>query len=232
MQWLYQAKKRYGLIILNYTVTSNHIHLLVQDGKDRDVIPQSIKLVAGRTAQEYNMRKNRKGAFWEDRYHATAVESKEHLLKCLIYIDLNMVRTGKVTHPSEWPSGGYNEIQQRRRKSVLIDYQKLAELSGFTSYDAFQKAHLEMVNSSLENGSRHRQPEWTKSIAVGSKNYIESIKTQLGLRAKGRKILKHNSVYQLREDRGLYNIKFDAKMDDIDIENTYIWGNNDTLTTS
>ena len=26
LYWLYQAKKRYGLTILNYMVTSNHIH--------------------------------------------------------------------------------------------------------------------------------------------------------------------------------------------------------------
>jgi putative transposase len=56
-------------------VTSNHIHLLVFDGGERDVIPKSIQLVAGRTGQEYNQRKNRNGAFWEDRYHATAVSS-------------------------------------------------------------------------------------------------------------------------------------------------------------
>ena len=88
-------------MILNYAVTSNHVHLLVLDEKGRDVIPQSIKLVAGRTGQEYNLRKNRKGAFWEDRYHATAVESEQHLLRCLVYIDLNMVRAGVVSHPSE-----------------------------------------------------------------------------------------------------------------------------------
>ena len=76
IQWLYKAKKRYGLVMLNYTVTSNYIHLLVLDQEGRDAIPQSIKLVAGRTVQEYNLRKSRKGAFWEDRYHATAVESK------------------------------------------------------------------------------------------------------------------------------------------------------------
>ena len=28
--WLFQAKKRYGVGVLNYTVTSNHIHLLVK----------------------------------------------------------------------------------------------------------------------------------------------------------------------------------------------------------
>jgi len=73
LQWLFEAKKRYGVRILNYMVTSNHIHLLVVDDSGRDVIPKSIKLVAARTGQEYNMRKNRRGAFWEDRYHATAV---------------------------------------------------------------------------------------------------------------------------------------------------------------
>ncbi len=91
LQWLFEAKRRYGLIILNYTVTSNHIHLLVLDEKGRDVIPDSIKLVAGRTGKEYNLRKKRKGNFWEDRYHVTAIENEQHLLKCLLYIDLNMV---------------------------------------------------------------------------------------------------------------------------------------------
>ena len=90
MAWLFEAKKRYGLSILNYMVTSNHIHLLVFDNVDRDTIPKSIQLIAGRTAQEYNQRKSRKGAFWEDRYHATAVEGDEHLIQCIfgmIYID-------------------------------------------------------------------------------------------------------------------------------------------------
>ena len=46
-------------MILNYAVTSNHIHLIVVGGEDRDVIPDSIKLIAGRTGQEFNQRKNR-----------------------------------------------------------------------------------------------------------------------------------------------------------------------------
>jgi len=29
--WLFEAKKRFGLSVLNYIVTSNHIHLLVKD---------------------------------------------------------------------------------------------------------------------------------------------------------------------------------------------------------
>ncbi|MBW1985461.1 MAG: transposase [Deltaproteobacteria bacterium] len=66
LHWLYEAKKRYGLVILHYVVTSNHIHLIAAGGKERDAIPDSITLIAGRIAQECNQRKNRNGAFWVD----------------------------------------------------------------------------------------------------------------------------------------------------------------------
>ncbi len=157
LQWLYQARKRYELTILNYTVTSNHIHMLVMDNNLRDVIPKSIQLVAGRSGQEYNQRKKRKGAYWEDRYHATAIETDQHFLRCLVYIDLNMVRVGAVRHPSEWPFGGYNEIQNPRKKCVLIAYQKLAELSGYESYDRFRDSHKELVDELLKDGIHSRQ---------------------------------------------------------------------------
>ena len=120
LHWLYEARKRYGLKILNYMVTSNHIHLLVAGDDERNVIPKSMQLIAGRTGQEHNQRKGRKGAFWEDRYHATAIEDGEHFFRCCAYIDLNMVRAGVVDHPSEWPYCGYNEIQKPRRKNILL----------------------------------------------------------------------------------------------------------------
>jgi REP-associated tyrosine transposase len=82
--------------MLNHMVTSNHIHLLVKD-TGPNVIVQSMQLIAGRSAQEYNQRKGRQGAFWEDRYHATAIEADEHLHRCVVYIELNMVRAGVVS---------------------------------------------------------------------------------------------------------------------------------------
>jgi putative transposase len=89
LEILLEATKRYGLVVLNYMVTSNHIHLLAYDGSGREAIPRSMQLVAGRSGQEYNDRKKRRGAFWQDRYHATAVEDGEHLLRCMVYLDLN-----------------------------------------------------------------------------------------------------------------------------------------------
>jgi len=101
VHWLYEARKRYDLSVLNYVVTANHIHLLVRDTGNQ-AIQKSMQLIAGRTGQEFNIRKERKGAYWEGRYHATAIDTESHLFRCLVYIDLNMVRAGVVEHPSHW----------------------------------------------------------------------------------------------------------------------------------
>ena len=226
LQWVFEAKKRYGLVILNYVVTSNHIHLLVVDDGDRETIPKSIQLIAGRTGQEYNKRKNRKGGYWEDRYHATAIETGEHLLRCLVYIDLNMVRAGVVNHPSEWSFGGYNEIQAPRRKCVLVAYERLRELAGFDSYDAFRVAHKEWVRGKLNNGNNIHQSRWTQSIAVGSERFVEETKKNLGILAKGRKVLERGRSFQLREPVVSYIAVFDTKNGDIAPKNGYFWQTN------
>ncbi len=223
LQWLFEAKKCYGLTVLNYSVTSNHVHLLVVGNGDRNIIPKSMKLVAGRTGQEYNQRKNRKGAFWEDRYHATAVEGGDHLFRCIVYIDLNMVRAGVVDHPSEWGFCGYNEIQAPKRENVLIDYEKLSALLGFEDYDLVKSYHKKWVDGYLENGNNIRDEKWTRSIAVGSKGFVERVKSLLGVLAKGRKSIEAGESYQLREPSIPYGVHFRGKKEDIGLQNTYFW---------
>ena len=223
LQWLCEARRRYGLTILNYMLTSNHIHLLVVDDRDREIIPRSIQLIAGRTGQEYNQRKNRKGAFWEDRYHATAIEGGEHLFRCIAYIDLNMVRVGIVDHPSQWLFCGYNEIQNPRRKNVLINYDKLRELVGVETYDQVKHYHKGWVEEYLGDGNNHREEKWTKSIAVGSKGFVEYVKSALSALAKGRESKEAGDSYQLREPSAPYGEHFGVKNEDIGADNAYFW---------
>ena len=60
-------------------------------------------LIAGRAAQEYNQRRGRKGTFWEGCCRATAVDSEMYLACCGVYMDLNMVGAGVVSHLADWP---------------------------------------------------------------------------------------------------------------------------------
>lgn len=227
LYWLYQARKRFGLTVLDYMVTSNHVHLLVSDDTDPTVIPDSIQLVAGRTAWEYNRRKNRKGAYWEDRYHATAVESGLHLARCIAYIDTNMVRAGIVDHPLAWDSCGYREIQSPRRKNVLINRPRLRELTGIASEESLQKEHAAWVAHRLAQSDQSRENRWTGSIAVGSRAFAEGVRTRLGCPVKGRKVIGDDQEgYHLRENTSGYNAIFGAKKDDIGPENSHPWNAN------
>ena len=98
---LYEAEKLFGLWLPNSNLTSNHVHFLVHDDSGEGVIAKSLQLIQGRIAQEYNRRKGRLGAFWQDRYHATAIQSGTHLRNCFTNIDLNMVWAGVVSHPRD-----------------------------------------------------------------------------------------------------------------------------------
>jgi len=89
-------------------------------------------------------------------------------LQCLVYIDLNMVRAGVVKHPAEWPCGGYNEIQEPKRKNVLINYERLRELLGFDTYDSVKTGHKKWIESRLENNADFREEKWTRSIAYSA----------------------------------------------------------------
>jgi hypothetical protein len=43
LHWVFEAKKGFGLCVLDYMVTSNHVHLLVKD-TGPDVIARSMQL--------------------------------------------------------------------------------------------------------------------------------------------------------------------------------------------
>ena len=61
---------------------------------------------------------------------------------------------------------GYNEIEEPRRKNVLINYEKLRELAGAESYDLLKRYHQGWMEKYLGNVNNIRDDKWTKGIAA------------------------------------------------------------------
>lgn len=201
---LLEAKQRYGISVLNYVVTSNHIHLIALDNDTPTAIPKTMQFVAGRTAQEYNFRKQRKGAFWEDRYHATAIESGDHLWQCMVYVDMNMVRAGVVDKPSDWRWCGFDEIQNPKQRYRLIDHNELMRLLMVPSHEEFARAHRQWIELAMK-AEKGRQSRFTQSLAVGSEEFVSTVSESLGVRAKGRRAAATApDAFQLRESSPSY----------------------------
>jgi putative transposase len=200
IEWLFEAKQRFGLCVLNYVATSNHIHLLVRDCGNGE-IARSMQLVAGRVAQEYNLRKQRKGAFWEDRYHATAVATDDHLLRCLLYIDFNMVRAGVVKHPGDWPEGGYAELQGERQRYQVTDREALLDLLGLRDHQELTLSRSLWVDEMCESmgASSGREACWTEGLAVGSVDFVRCVQGALGQKGSDRQIHHAAAGFVLKE---------------------------------
>jgi putative transposase len=205
LHWLFEAKKRYGLSVLNYMVTSNHIHLLVHD-QGKGEIAQSMQLIAGRTAQEYNLRKGRKGAYWEDRYHATAVDTQGYLARCLAYIDMNMVRAGVVTHPAQWRESGYRELMAPPQRYAITNVPELMELLQFSTVEQLQQVRSQWVDIALNAQRQPREGIWSESLAAGNEAFVADVHAQLGIPARHRTITPVDEIYALREPPVTYDV--------------------------
>jgi putative transposase len=208
VRWLYEARKRFGLSVLNYQVTCNHVHLLVWD-RGRGEIARSMQLIAGCTGRSYNRRKRRRGAFWEDCYHATAVDTEAYLARCLVYIDLNMVRAGVVRHPREWRECGYHEIQHPPARRRIIDRAALCELIG-TADQRLAAVQNEWIESTLATRRCERETQWSEAVAVGRRSFVAGVQEHLGIRARYRRIEDVDGFSILREEEPPYSLDFRA----------------------
>ncbi len=114
-------------------------------------IADSLQLIARRTAQAFNARKHHKGAFWEDRYHATAVDRGQYLARCLVCIDLNMVRAGVVRRP------------RRARRCPAARVAQLAPL------------HREWIDVALHSRATERAAYWSENLTVGRRSFVARV---------------------------------------------------------
>jgi REP element-mobilizing transposase RayT len=60
----------YPVALLDYCLTSNHAHLLVE-ADEESAAGDFMRKVAGEFARAYNRRKDRTDAVWGDSFHAT-----------------------------------------------------------------------------------------------------------------------------------------------------------------
>jgi putative transposase len=220
---LFQARKRFGLTVLHYAVTSNHVHLILVD-KGGHVIPRSIRMAASVTAREHNARKGREEAFWEDRYHATAVQTGEHLVRCMIYLDLNMVRAGAVSHPEDWPHCGYGEIVYPPKRYRLMDRPVLARLLYMKGQGDLSGFYRTWVDTALAQPPAGRDPAWTERLAVGNDRFVEDVRGELESRAIGKQLgAAGDDMFSLWGLKTPCGVAASPDAPAPNLENTFLW---------
>ncbi len=134
-----------------------------------------------------------------------------------------MVRAGIVKHPSEWTMNGYSEIQNPPDRYSLIDTKGLMGLCGLINKEQLRSEYRQWVEDSINDSGSSREPCWTESIAVGSSQFVEDTKVTLGLKARGRKVVENNDVFELKEPIAPYNAHLHTENDLLSLESMYYW---------
>jgi putative transposase len=172
--------------------------------------------------------KNERKECWEDTL--PPIEADEHLHRCLVYIDLNMVRAGMASNPREWIHSGYRELQEPPKRYGIIDLRELSALCGFAGLAEFQHAHRQWVEEALTRKLLVREDRWSEAIAIGSLAFIETVKGELGSKALHRGVEHIDRAYALRERSEAYDGNLASKSEPLRLENTVFWNENPETT--
>lgn len=97
------------------------------------------------------------------------------------------------------------------------------DLLHISTIDELRSSHKKWVEEIIKTKNYVREREWSQSIAVGSKNFVQGIKENLGIRAKGRKIEGSRDLYHLCEAQAAYNSNFIPENSALSAKNTYFW---------
>jgi putative transposase len=195
--------------LLTYIITSNHVHLVVY-ADETDQVTRMMQAAAGTLARDYNRRKDRSGAFWEDRYHATLVDSGKYLWACLKYVELNMVRCGVVRHPREWTWSGYSELMGERKRNRFLDLEKLLYLLRVSCLEDLRLSLNAALEEAIAKNLIKREPAWTESLAIGSMEYVASVEARIRNRQRMDR-QEGDGYWILREEQSpIYGAKNEA----------------------
>jgi putative transposase len=178
---LFEMTRRFKVDVLDYIVTSNHVHLLLT-ARHGEEISAALQFLHGGIAQKFNILKEREGSFWTNRFFSTRIQSGEHLRRCLFYIDLNMVRAGAVKHPSGWKHCAWQEFHGRRQRYRIVNMPSLLKYLGVGDEAGFRKWYDTTMKEKLDGISHAREAYWSEAAAVGDSDWLKSAAAEIGMK--------------------------------------------------
>ncbi len=146
LQTLKESKEKLSYEIYAYCLMGNHVHLLIKETEEQ--IGQVMKMIASRFATWYNIKYQRVGHLFQDRYKSEPVESKEYFLTVLRYIHQNPVKAGLCKNVKEYKHSSYQEYITEEK---IVDKEFV---NGIIEESQFEKFHeTEGTQSCMDVGT-------------------------------------------------------------------------------
>ena len=162
-------KRQCGYELYGWCLMPNHIHILIKDGKEP--LGQIFKRILASFVYWYNLKYERVGHLFQDRFRSEPVESENYFLTVVRYIHLNPVKAGLCRLPGEYR---YSSYPRYFSDPDLVDSATVLEMM---SEKEFRQFHLEknedICMDQEEKSIRHLTDEQVISILTNEFNITQ-----------------------------------------------------------
>lgn len=131
--------QKFSIRIYHYVLMPNHVHLLLEPTNDD--LPRFMQGLTLAHTHRVHRRQKTYGHLWQGRYKSLHVDRDAYFLQCGQYIELNPVRAGIVTDPSDYAWSSYHAYARGIHNPIVTIDQFYAEL-GKTSNERQTKYDL------------------------------------------------------------------------------------------
>lgn len=129
---LKQYRENSGYQLYAYCLMPNHIHLLIKEGTED--LGQVFRRIGASFVYWYNLKYDRTGHLFQDRYKSEAVEDDAYLLTVVRYIHRNPVKAGLCREPEEYRYSSLAEYEA----NTLIDSASILGMTGREEFYRYQ----------------------------------------------------------------------------------------------
>ncbi|MCH8502678.1 MAG: transposase [Aliidiomarina sp.] len=204
---------RYGAIVHNYAVMSNHFHLLVTQVK-RSALSKVMQNVGSRYVTFINKKYERVGALFQGRYFASVVQTESYLLNTMRYIENNPVRAGMARSLFSATNTSYRTTAHGKPSSLVIPHPHLCQYGA--DAEEQRRFYQEFCRQPVAEEELHQiRTAYRQRVAVGDRAFSESLEKLTGIRqhsilpgsAKGEK----KKLYIIDSDDGKQDYSFESE---------------------
>jgi len=177
-----KARERFPLLLYNYCLMTNHVHLIFEVGRD-DALSKAMHWLSTSFTRRFNQLAGRNGHVWEGRFRSAIIEAPSYFLRCMAYVDLNPVRAGLAAASLDYRWCGHAALEAQ--DANVLDFHPLYQECGSNPAERYR------YYAALLAEEAARPPvTLATEYFVGTPRFVRRMESKFGF-SSGRKPLAH-----------------------------------------
>ena len=160
IQLLTTAIQRDNVSLLAFCLMPNHFHLVLRPRKGEDLSSMMRWLMTAQV-RNYHKRNKTSGHLWQGRFKCFPIQTGEHLLTVLRYVERNPLRAKLVRRAEKWP---WSSLPLRLETKESFLNKAPVDMSGDAWLDWIHQpqtsAELEKIRSSVNRCTPYGNSKW------------------------------------------------------------------------